>query len=96
MYAIVLIGKGLPFENELCDLLDFTGADARSADTKTAAGAIDQGPYRLQIQIPTPFGHVVRVTDPVAELGTAATNFADFRHKTEFSRRTEFMIITRL
>lgn len=57
----------------LGDFLHFIGPDAGSAHPYAAAGAVNQGPYALQIQIPAPLRHVVGVTDTVTENGTAAT-----------------------
>jgi hypothetical protein len=84
----------VPFENELRDLLNLTSTDAGGADTEPAAGAVDQSANGLQVEIPTPLGHVVSVADAVSELGAAATDFANFRHKTGFSRRSKETIIT--
>jgi len=64
---------GLRKEEVLRDLLNFTGADAGSANTKSAACAIDQSADRLQIQIPATLRYVVCVADAVTELGTATT-----------------------
>jgi len=71
----------MPFENELCDLLDFTGANARRADPKAAPGAIHKCADGLQVQVPTPLRYIMSVTDAVSELRTAATDFAYFRHR---------------
>jgi hypothetical protein len=76
----------MPFGNGLRDFLDFTCSNARRADAQPPAGAVHQRADRLQVEIPTPLGHVVGMTDAVAELGAAATDFTYFRHKTEFSR----------
>ena len=78
----------MPFGNELRDLLDFTRADAGGANAEPAAGAIDHGTHGLQVQIPPSLRYIVSVADAVPELGAAATDFADFRHKTRLSRRT--------
>jgi hypothetical protein len=94
MSAVAQNCKEMPFRNELRDLLDFTGPNAGRANAQAPARAIHQRTHRLQVQIPTPLRHIVSVTDAVPELGTAATNFANFRHKTEISRRIEAIIIS--
>jgi hypothetical protein len=71
----------------LSDLLDFAGTDARRANAKAAAGAVHQRANRLQVQVPTALRQIVGVADAVTELGTAATDLANFCHKTEFSLR---------
>src|ERR1035437_9781053 len=70
---------------ELRDFLDFTGADAGSANAETASRAIHQGAHRLQIQIPAPLGDVVGVTDAVAKLRLTTAHIANLCHKTEIS-----------
>ena len=81
------IGEGMPVETELCDLLDFSGPNAGGAYAQAPSSSVHERTNRLQVQIPTTLGHVMSVTDAVAELGSAAANIAYFRHKTGFSRR---------
>jgi hypothetical protein len=71
----------------LGDFLDFAGADTGCADAQPLAGAVDERANGLQVHVPTTFSDIMCVADAVAELGTAATNFANFRHKTEISLR---------
>jgi hypothetical protein len=72
----------------LRNLLDFAGADARSANTKPPSSAFHQSANRLQIDVPASFRYVMRVTDPVAELGTTSANLTNLCHKAEFSLRS--------
>lgn len=44
---------------------------------------MNQSANLLQIQIPAPLGHIIRVADPVAEPGTAATNVTNLSHLDE-------------
>ena len=71
---------------DLSDLLDLAIADAGRANANTAARAIDKGAHALEVEIPAPFGNVMCVADPAAELGAAPADFANLCHKTEFSR----------
>jgi hypothetical protein len=69
----------------LGNLLDFTVPNARRADLQPFAGALDQGSYRLEVDIPTTLGDVMSVADAVAELRPATTYFANLCHKTRIS-----------
>jgi hypothetical protein len=71
---------------KLRNLLDFTRADAGSANANAAPSAVHQRTNGLQIQVPAAVGHVVGVADPVPELGAPAANFTNSSHKTEISR----------
>jgi len=62
--------------------LHFAAADAGRADPNPLAGAVYQGMYALQIQIPAAFSYVVGVADPITELRPTATDFTNFCHKT--------------
>jgi hypothetical protein len=77
--------KGWEAFEGLRDFLNFTVPDARRADPDPFAGALYQSSDRLQIDVPAPFGDVVSVADPAAELGAATTYFANLSHKTEIS-----------
>src|ERR1017187_150286 len=84
-------GGGAGNSPVLSDLLNLARTDAGCADPHTAAGPVHQRTNRLQIQVPAALSYIMRVTDPVAELGPPATNFANSCHKTEISlvcRRT--------
>src|SRR6266852_433898 len=61
-------------------LFDLAVANAGRADANPLGGALDDGPHRLQVQIPAALGDIVGVTDLVAELGTAATHIANSCH----------------
>jgi hypothetical protein len=69
----------------LADLQDLTIANAGRAHTDALGSTLDEGTHRLQVDVPAAVGHVMSVTDPVAELRTATTHFANSRHKTEIS-----------
>ena len=69
----------------LSDFLNLARADAGGADAHSAAGPVHQCAHRLQIQVPAALSYIMGVTDPVAELGAPATNFANSCHKTEIS-----------
>ena len=69
----------------LRDFLNFTVPNAGRADPHPLAGAFNQGPHRLQIDIPPTFGDVMSVTDAVAELRPATANLTNLCHKTELS-----------
>src|SRR5947209_17266209 len=70
----------------LRDLLDFAGPDARCAHSEPPAGAFHQSANRLQIDVPAALRHVVRMTDPIAELRASSANLTNLRHKTKISR----------
>ena len=72
-------------QTELSDFLNFTVPNARRADLEPFAGALDEGAYRLQINIPPALGDVMSVADAVAKLRAATANFANLCHKTEIS-----------
>lgn len=72
-------------EGVLRDLLNLAIADAGSTNTHTLAGALHQGPNRLQIQIPTTLRDIVRVANAVPKPGPAPANFTNLSHKTENS-----------
>src|SRR6266481_5159298 len=73
------------FGGKLSDLLDLVRPDTGRTDAHALAGAVHQGPHRLQVQVPPAVGDVMGVADLVAELGAAATYFANSCHKTEIS-----------
>ena len=62
--------------------LNLAAADAGSADTQALARALYYRMNRMQIQVPTTLGHIMRMTDPMPELRPTATNFTRFCHKT--------------
>jgi len=70
--GVPLAQRNLKF-GSLRDLLDFTGTNAGGADPDAAPGSVDQGPNRLQVQVPTAIRDIVRVTDAVPKLGAAIT-----------------------
>ena len=85
---LILLGESERVEQDsraLRDLLNLACADAGCADPHPAASALHQRANRLQIQVPATLSYVMGVTDPVAELGSPATNFANSCHKTEIS-----------
>ena len=61
----------------LRDLLHFTGTNARGTNPHALPGAVHQRANRLQIDVPPALRHIVRVTDPAAELRPAATHFTN-------------------
>jgi len=90
---VELRGDGAGDLPVLSDFFDLARADAGGADTDTAAGPVHQCANRLQIQVPAALSYIMGVTDPVAELGAPATNFANLCHKTEISlviRRNDY------
>jgi len=64
----------------LAGLYDFSAADAAGADAKRLMGAIDDSAHAAQVGVPTTLGEVVRVTDPVSELGGFSANVARLSH----------------
>jgi hypothetical protein len=60
--------------------LNLAAADAGRANTKPLGGTFDNGPHRLQVQIPAALGNIVGVADLIAELRTPATHFANSCH----------------
>src|SRR5581483_8891466 len=72
---------GIFGENGLGDLLNLAIADARRANADALSGALHQRANRLQVHVPTAFRYIVGMADAVAELRTAATNFANSCHK---------------
>ena len=65
---------------KLC-FYNLTAAQAGSTDADALSLSTNFGVYRTQVDVPAPLGDIVGVADAVAELRTAATNFANFRHK---------------
>ena len=64
----------------LRSLLDLAATNAGSTNAHPFPGALQDGMHGLQVQIPAPFGDIVRVTDPVAESWAAPANFTYFGH----------------
>jgi hypothetical protein len=61
--------------------LDLIRTDAGCADANPLVGAVDHGFDRLQIEVPTPLGDVVGVTDAIAELRAPAADITNLCHK---------------
>jgi hypothetical protein len=80
----------------LRDFLYFTVPNARGADLHSFAGALDEGPHRLEIDIPASLGDVMSVADTVAKLRPATTYFANLCHKTEISQVVRTRSIAKL
>lgn len=66
--------------------LNLAAFDAGRANTDAFSGAVHQRANRLQIEVPSPFGDIVRVADSISELGASPANFAHFRHNVELLR----------
>jgi hypothetical protein len=66
--------------------LNFAVADTRGANPNPLVRALYHRVNTLQVQIPAPLRHVVRVTDFIAELRTAAAHITNFRHETRLPR----------
>ena len=65
---------------DLTGLDDFSGADAGSANADGFVSAIHDSPCAAQVGVPAALGDVVRVTDPVSELGAFSANVAGVSH----------------
>lgn len=61
-------------------LLDFAGLDAAGADADALGIAIDERFHRLQVYVPAPLRHIVRVGNVVAELRPLAANITYLCH----------------
>jgi len=59
---------------------DFTGLDAAGAHANTLRISVDQGLDGLQVHVPAPARHVVRVRNVVAELRAFAANITNLCH----------------
>lgn len=70
---------------KLCYFLNFSGANAGSADLQALRAALYSRSYTLKIYIPAALGHVMGVTDTIAKLRPAPTKFTILRHKTGIS-----------
>ena len=64
---------------KLC-LLDLARLDAAGADPNALRGAVHHSLDRLQIHIPAPLGHVMRVRNVVAKLRPFAANITYLCH----------------
>jgi hypothetical protein len=71
--------------------LNFAVSDASRANSDAFGSAVDNGPYGLQIDIPAALGHVVRVADPIAELGPTPAHITYFGHG-RFTPRVEIPV----
>ena len=78
-------------ESGLSYLLYLARADAGGAHAQTPAGAVDQRPDILQIQIPATLRHVMGMADPVAELGASAADFANLCHNFQLYQTVYFL-----
>ena len=74
------------------DFLNLAFTNAGGAHADAASGAVDEGADVLEVDVPAALGYIVRVTDAVAELRTAAADFTNSSHKTEISSRYEFKL----
>ena len=59
---------------------DFAAAQAGRADAHTLGGRTHAGMHRTQVDVPAPFGDVVRVTDVVSRLRLLAADIALLCH----------------
>lgn len=66
-------------------LLYFTAANAGRADTDTLTRSSYQSMDILQIDVPAAIRNVMGVADAVPKLGTFATYFTDFCHRTHLA-----------
>jgi hypothetical protein len=64
----------------LCGLLDLAALNAGSTHADALCRAVDHGPDGLQVHVPTPFAHVVRVADLVSKLRAAPAHITHFCH----------------
>lgn len=62
-------------------LLNLAVADTGGAHTHSFTRALDKGMHRLEIQIPTPLGDIVGVTDFMPELRPTTADFTNFCHR---------------
>src|SRR5260221_12142700 len=60
--------------------LNFAAADAGRANLNALGRAFDDGVHALQVDVPAPLCHIVRVTHPVPKQRPSSANFTYFRH----------------
>ena len=65
---------------------DLAAAQAGSAHANALARPAHLGPHRPQIDIPPPFGHVVRVANIIPKLGPFAANITNLCHSTALQK----------
>ena len=65
--------------------MNFSRADAGSADPHAAGGAFHQRANRLQVYIPAALANVMSVADLAAKLRPAAAYLTNLCHKAELS-----------
>jgi hypothetical protein len=73
----------------MLSLYDFAAAKAGGADANVLGSGADFGVDRAQVDVPAPLGHVVGVTDGVAELRPLAADITNSCHDREFLLRAD-------
>ena len=73
-------GRVRPSLRKLLRFDDFAAAQAGRAHAHVLGGCADLCVNRAQIDVPAPFGYVVRVADGVAELRPLAANITNSCH----------------
>src|SRR5581483_5737377 len=66
-------------------------AQAAGAHADALGGAVDAGAHRAQVDVPAPFGHVVRVTDIVPRLRLLAADITNLCHDGRLQKSSELV-----